>query len=96
MSAGGRKEDAPAHVVRYEQLRPNAAEGRSLVSRLGLTVLLQQGLAAWLEQWSKLPASVAAPPAECSRLTLLPNDCSLGVIQVLATMVLSHVKEVQV
>jgi hypothetical protein len=96
VSGAPREEDAPAHVARYEQLRRNAAAWRSLVDRLGLMVVLQQGLAAWLEQWSKLPAPASAPPTMSSQPTLMPDDCNADVIQVLASMALSHVKEVHV
>ena len=49
------QQNAPAHVVRYEELRRHAVERQILAGRLGLAVLLRQGLAAWVEQWSKMP-----------------------------------------
>jgi len=45
------QQNTPATVVRYEELRQHAVERQTLAGRLGLAVLLQQGLAAWVEQW---------------------------------------------
>jgi hypothetical protein len=67
-----------------------------LVDRLGLTVLLRQGLAAWIEQWSKTPVPMPAPSTEPSRSMRLPDGCNTDIINVLAAMALSHVKEVPV
>ncbi len=59
-----------------------------------MAVLLQQGLAAWVEQWSKMPAPMPALSTEISRPAPLSEDCSADVINVLAAMALGHVKEV--
>jgi hypothetical protein len=83
-----------ATVTHYEELRQRAVERQTLAGRLGLAVLLQQGLAAWVEQWSKMPAP---PPASCTetvRPVPLRDDTSTEVINVLTAMVLSHVREV--
>jgi len=86
------QQNTPAHVTRYEELRRHAVERQILAGRLGLAVLLRQGLAAWVEQWSKVPAP--APSAERSRPSPLPDDSSADVINVLAAMALSHMQEV--
>ncbi len=87
------QQNAPAHVARYEELRRHAVERQILVGRLGLAVLLRQGLAAWVEQWSKMPAPTPAPFAEIPRPPL-PDDTSADVINVLAAMALGHIQEV--
>lgn len=86
------QQNAPAHIVRYEELRRHAAERQILAGRLGLAILLRQGLAAWVEQWSRMPAP--APCAENSRPSPLPEDTSADVINVLAAMALGHIQEV--
>ena len=86
------QQNAPAHVARYEELRRHAVERQILVGRLGLAVLLRQGLASWVEQWSKVPAS--EPSTERSRPSPLSDDNSADVINVLAAMTLGHMQEV--
>jgi hypothetical protein len=88
------QQNTPATVVRYEELRQHAVEHQTLAGRLGLAVLLQQGLAAWVEQWSKMPAPTPVSCAETVRPAPLRDDTSTEVINVLAAMVLSHVQEV--
>ncbi|MCP4898331.1 MAG: hypothetical protein GY906_15260 [bacterium] len=88
------QQNTPATVVRYEELRQHAVERQTLAGRLGLAVLLQQGLAAWVEQWSKMPVPTPVSCAETVRPAPLRDDTSTEVINVLAAMVLSHVQEV--
>ena len=88
------QQNAPAHIARYEELRRHVVEQQSLAGRLGLVILLQQGLAAWVEQWSKMPTPTPAPSSEISRPSLLPDDTSADVINVLAAMALGHMQEV--
>jgi hypothetical protein len=88
------RQNAPAHVTRYEELRRHAVERQILAGRLGLAVLLRQGLAAWVEQWSKMPAPTSAPSAQISRPSPLPDDTSADVINVLAAMALGHLQEI--
>jgi len=88
------QENAPAHVARYEELRRYAVERQILPGRLGLAVVLQQGLAAWIEHWSKMPAPTPAPSAELSGPSPLPEDTSADVINVLAAMALGHMQEI--
>jgi hypothetical protein len=84
------QQNTPAIVTHYEALRQHAVACQTLAVRLGLAVLLQQGLAAWVEQWSKMPPSGvgAVRPAP------LRDDTSTEVINLLAAMVLSHVQAV--
>ncbi|MFQ5592294.1 MAG: hypothetical protein ACE5HE_14120 [Phycisphaerae bacterium] len=87
------QQNDPEHVARYEELRRHVVERKILVGRLGLAVLLEQGLAAWVEQWSKLPAPTPAPSAEISTPFPLSEDASTDVINVLAAMALGHMQE---
>ena len=88
------RRSAPAHVARYEELRREAVERQILAGRFGLAVLLRQGLAAWVEKWSKMPAPQRAPSAEILRTAPLPDDTRAEVIHVLAAMALGHLQEV--
>jgi hypothetical protein len=88
------QQNATAHVARYEELRRNAVERQILAGRFGLTILLRQGLAAWIEQWSKMPAPTLAPSTEISRPSQLLDDTSADVINVLTAMALGHIQEV--
>jgi len=87
---------ASEHTARYEALRCHMLE-RDTSTRHGLAVLLRQGVAAWMEAWSKLPA---APPGsakdESPRPCPLPDGASTEVVHVLAAMTLGHVEEVHV
>lgn len=92
-AASGRS--ASDHVSRYEALRTYVVERHSPSSRDGLVVLLRQGVAAWMEAWSKLPALPPRPaPAERQPPSSLPDDATTHVVRILATMTLSHIQEV--
>ncbi|MCP4002553.1 MAG: hypothetical protein GY725_00015 [bacterium] len=93
MSAAPRQ-STPGHVTRYEELRRHTVERQILTGRLGLAILLRQGLAAWVEQWSKVPAP--APSTERSRRSRSPlaDSTSTDLINVLAAMALSQIPEV--
>jgi len=92
-TASGQSE--PDHAIRYEALRTHVVDRRALASHDGLVVLLRQGLAAWMEAWSRLPAPPASPvQTERQRPSRLPDDASAEVVRVLAAMTLSHIEEV--
>ena len=86
---------ASMHAARYEALRRQALEShRTLSARDGLAVLLRQGVAAWMEAWSRLPApAVQAAPVERERPPL-PDGTSAEVVRLLAAMALCHLQEV--
>ena len=86
------RQSTPGHVARYEELRRHTVERQILAGRLGLAILLRQGLATWIEQWSKVPAP--APSTERSRPSPLPDSSSTDLINVLAAMALSQIPEV--
>ena len=88
------RHSAAAYGTRYEELRRQAVERQILGSRFGLAVLLRQGLAAWVEKWSKVPAPEPLPSTEILRPSPLPDETSAEVIHVLAAMALGHLQEV--
>ncbi len=88
------QQNTPAIVTHYEALRQHAVACQTLAVRLGLAVLLQQGLAAWVEQWSKMPAPMPPSVVGTVRPAPLRDDTSTEVINLLAAMVLSHVQAV--
>ena len=81
------------HVTRYEALRAYGIARHAGPSRDGLIILLRHGLAAWMGAWSTLPAPRPQPqPARADSLPM-PDDISVDVVHVLATMTLSHFQE---
>ena len=88
------QQNVSAHISRYEELRRHVMEQQSQVGRLGLAILLRQGLAAWVDQWSRMPTPTPAPSPEMSWPPILPDDTSANVINVLTAMALGHVQEV--
>ncbi len=85
----------PDHATRYELLRAYAVERGRPSSRDGLVVLVRQGVAAWIEAWSRLSAPPAAPvQTEHHRPSPLPDEASAEVVRVLAAMTLSHIERV--
>ena len=82
------------HTDRYEALRRHVLDRHhSVVARDGLAVLLGQGVAVWMEAWSKLPApAVRAQQDEDKRPPLL-DGASAEVVRVLAAMALGHIEE---
>ena len=91
------EQTASEHAARYEALRNHAMEHHAPVARHGLAVLLGQGMAAWMEAWSKLPA----PPSrsaedERPKPCPLPDGASTEVVRILAAMTLGHIEEVHV
>jgi hypothetical protein len=89
-------QSAADHTARYEALRAYAVERQTPASRDGLVVLLGQGIAAWMEAWSSLPAGPPrAVQAERQRPSPVPDDVSAQVVHVLAAMTLGHIQEVR-
>ncbi len=83
------------HTTRYETLRAYAIQRHTLASREGLVVLLRQGVAAWVDAWSRLPAPPAPPSvlSEDQRSSLLADDVGAEVVRILAAMALTHIQE---
>ena len=83
----------PDPTARYEALRSHAMGPHGPAARDGLAVLLRQGVAAWMEAWSK----VAAPPPLSAQNSgprpPLPDDAGADVVGVLVAMTLGHIEE---
>lgn len=82
------------HASRYEHLRASAVPRRVVASRFGLALLLQQGLAAWVERCLEIPLPTSPPHPRPFPPCTQTEDSSADVIQVLATMALSHLQEI--
>ncbi len=94
-SASGR--GASDLAKRYEALRVYAVQRCAPPRRDGLIVLVRQGIAAWMEAWSRLPASPAPPvQTERQRPSPLPHGASEELVRVLTIMTLSHIGEMHV
>lgn len=86
---------ASEHTDRYEALRRHALEPHhDGAARDGLAVLLRQGVAAWMEAWSTLPAPAVRAAQEGRERPPLPDGMSAEVVRVLAAMALGHIQEV--
>ena len=88
------QEHAAAHAAGYEQLRRHLVDGKLTCDRLGVALVLREGLAGWLEQWSKLPVPTALSSAATSPAAALPKPACTEVVQVLSAMALSHMNEI--
>ena len=88
-------EDTSEHVTRYEALRRHALETHHVpAARDGLAVLLRQGVAAWTEAWSRVPAPTTRSAPDARDKPPLPDDASAEVVRILAAMALGHIEEV--
>ena len=86
------RQDA-AHTRRYEQLREHVIDGPLRSDRLGLAVVVQEGLAAWLQRWSNLPLPQALGAQAPAPAIALPEAAGAHVVQVLSAMALGHLRE---
>lgn len=83
-----------ALTERYETLRSRVLTGSGVGCRLGLALLVREGVVAWMEGWSQYPEIV--PPARSgSGVTddALPDDRCAETVHLLADMILSGLKE---
>ena len=93
MSTVALPQQAAAHEARYEQLREAGTNPQVMASRDGMAVVVQHGLAAWMQLCAKLPAP--RPPrsqAPASAITL-PEAACVPVVRVLSAMALGHLQE---
>ena len=77
--------------VAYEELRGFAVAGSAGGGRLGLVVLLREGLAAWVARRSMCTdaVAIAAPPPRRIVVPLVGDEVHSGVVRVLTSMVLA-------
>jgi hypothetical protein len=81
--------------ARYEVLRRHALERHDApAARDGLAVLLRQGVAAWMDAWSRVPAPPPRATGNRGSMAVLPDSTSAEVVRVLAAMALGHIQEV--
>lgn len=80
-----------AVVTSYETLRRVALghSGPDDGPRLGFTLLLRQGMTAWLHAWARCPRPAVPQPAAVS-VSAIPPLVHHELVQVWAHMVLSH------
>lgn len=85
-------------ATRYEALRAHAVQRQApAATRDGLVVLLRQGVASWMDAWSRLPTPPARPTqSERRQPSPLPAGTSAEVVRVLAAMTLGNLQEVHV
>jgi hypothetical protein len=79
-------------VSSYEHLR-RVALGHSGLhdgSSLGFTLLLRQGLTAWLQAWTTCPRVAAPASSTTVALTEIPSVVQREMVQVWAQMVRRH------
>ena len=87
------QQEAHCWTRRYEQLREQVLVGDNLIAteRRGLTVLIRQGMAAWIRAWYEpLCCPVAAAP-ETEALLMRPTESwQEEATRLLVNMALSH------
>jgi hypothetical protein len=86
---------AQSCLARYEELRGRALTGQMHGSRLGLSLLLCSGMAAWLQGWAGCPQTKPAAQTTPSpaRIEPLADECCADVVSVLASMALGNLME---
>jgi len=83
-------------VTYYEALRSQILAGRIRGVRRGLAILLQTGMAAWMEAVSSCPPRAAPTwPSATSRDTRLPDERCPALLDILTNLVLNRFMEVQ-
>ena len=83
-------------VAHYEELRSRVVAGRIRGVRHGLAILLQRGMAAWMDAASPCPvfASPATRPGATSSETRLPDERCPALVDILANLALTRFMEV--
>jgi hypothetical protein len=88
------QQEAHCWTRRYEQLREQVLAGDNLIGtdRWGLTVLVREGMAAWMRAWHEpLCCSVAAAAPEVEALPIsLRESWQQEATRLLVNMALSH------
>ncbi len=78
--------------ARYEELRDGVLGKGTWGGRLGLALLLREGVVAWMEAWRLCPDVVVPPSSPAGRdEELWSEPSSADVVRVLANMALGGV-----
>jgi hypothetical protein len=92
------EQKAQCWTRRYEQLREQVLVGDNSIAtdRRGLTVLIAEGMAAWMRAWHEPPfCSVAAAAPEAEALSMsLGESWQQEATRLLVNMTLSHLKAI--
>jgi hypothetical protein len=89
------QEEAHCWTRRYEQLREQVLAGNNLIAtdRRGLTVLIRQGMAAWMRAWHEpFCCPVAAAPETEAVPMRLRESWQQEATRLLVNMALSHLR----
>ena len=90
------EQKAQCWTRRYEQLREQVLAGDNSIAtdRRGLTVLIAEGMAAWMRAWHEpLSCSVAAAASEAEALSMsLRESWQQEATRLLVNMTLSHLQ----
>ena len=88
------QQEAQCWTRRYEQLREQVLAGDNFIAtdRRGLTVLIREGMAAWMRAWHEpLSCSVAAAAPKAEALSMsLGDSWQQEATRLLVNMTLSH------
>jgi len=78
---------------RYEELRGQVLEGAPSGCRMGLALMLREGMAGWIEGWAaaEAPETVSCCPGSASP-TSPQQDGRAEIVHVLAAMALGSVR----
>ena len=94
-AAGARKTAEPQGLIAaYEDLRRQAAECSSS-SGLGMAILLDQGMVAWMLVCSWVPSTIPDNSRQCpTAVAPFPNELRREIVLVMAAMALKQAPEV--
>ena len=93
------QQEAQCWTRRYEQLREQVLAGDNSIAtdRRGLTVLIAEGMAAWMRAWHEPPlcCSVAASAPEAEAVPMrLRESWQQEATRLLVNMALSHLRAI--
>jgi hypothetical protein len=78
----------------YEQLRRHVLAGLPGGGRLGLAVVLRQGMAAWIEHGAYPLAPTGPTPVRESAAGASALPLNAGIVQILASIALGRIQEI--
>jgi hypothetical protein len=83
-------------VDKYEKLRAKVLSGRIHTARDGLVVILQKGLAAWLEVCGSCRETTSTTKQSASIEQMLPDEEHGALIGLFTNMALNQIQEVMI